>query len=129
MQDADLMFTCTVTNDASCARVVVSGEMDLAAVEPFTQALQQARHRGAAELVIDVRGVTFIDVAGMRLLLDAEGRPRGDARSVWIIAGDAVTRLLDLAGTRHMLRIVDARETDITPSGPSMDRERGLRSA
>jgi anti-anti-sigma factor len=57
-----------------CERVLVlSGEMDLAAVPRFGEALKSVCADGAQEVVLDLRGLDFMDSAGLRAILVGQG--------------------------------------------------------
>ncbi len=85
-------------------RVVVSlsGELDVATVEPVRERLEALRERDVAVL-LDVDALTFMDSSGIKLLV-ALGR---DARAGWdarVTRGsDAVRRVLEIAGVREAL--------------------------
>ncbi|MHB1139209.1 MAG: STAS domain-containing protein [Microthrixaceae bacterium] len=59
----------SLETDAHNGRIVLSGEVDLANVEQLRAALEAVD--GGTPLVLDVAGVTFMDSAGLRELLDA----------------------------------------------------------
>lgn len=54
--------------------LVLSGEFDLAATGAVRSAIDDALGNGSARLVVDLRGVTFIDSSGMTLLIRANRR-------------------------------------------------------
>ena len=77
----------------------VDGEIDLLTVDQLGAALDQALAGARRTLVVDVRGVTFVDCAGIGLLVDA--RWQADRRGVElrVAASRTVARtvaLLDL---------------------------------
>ena len=80
----------------------VDGEIDLLTVDQLGAAFDQALAGARRTLVVDVRGVTFVDCAGIGLLVDA--RWRADRRGVEmrLAASRTVARtvaLLDLTAT------------------------------
>ena len=80
----------------------VDGEIDLLTVDQLGAALDQALAGARRTLVVDVRRVTFVDCAGVGLLVDA--RWRADRRGVEmrLATSRVVARtvaLLDLAAT------------------------------
>jgi anti-sigma B factor antagonist len=79
------------------ARVIVApvGELDVATVGRVSVEIEALIDVGFAHLVLDLRELTFMDAAGLRLVLVQERR-RDVA--VWVINGPpAVARLFDLA--------------------------------
>ena len=75
------------------------GELDIAGSEAMNQAL--ALVDGAPALRIDVRDVTFVDSAGLSILLRCARRGRD---VVLIGASDAVARLLEFTGTADLFQ-------------------------
>ena len=61
-------------------RVVLSlrGELDLTSVPQFDQELQAAEAANPGRLVIDLSGLDFMDSTGLRALLQARERAKGD---------------------------------------------------
>ena len=70
------------------------GEIDLATVDGLAQALDAAREE-AGSVVLDLREVSFMDSAGLRLVLEASRRGRAFA----VVRGPReVQRVFDLVG-------------------------------
>jgi anti-anti-sigma factor len=81
--------------------VVPSGDLDVATVGVLARHLDLIASHGFDAIVIDLRGLGFIDSTGLRLLIDQTSRP--DA-TVTLIDGNAdVSRLFDITGTRGSL--------------------------
>ena len=78
------------------AIVTAVGDIDLATADEFAAALNSARADSANGLVIDVRGVRFIDSSGLRTILVAAKELGGNMATV--VAPDSpVSMLVDLA--------------------------------
>ncbi len=90
--------------------VVVSpiGEIDLATIDAVRVELQAAR--AAANLVyLDLRAVTFIDSAGVRLVVEGARDLAGQGGELVVIrGGPEVTRLFELVGLDGRVRMLDA---------------------
>ncbi len=87
--------------------VAASGELDIATVEVLEQALLAAERSDAAQIVLDLSGLTFIDSTGLRLVLDVNERCGGAADRLRVIAGSPVVeRLLDIVGLRESLPLI-----------------------
>ena len=86
----------SVTRRASGEAVVVApvGEIDLATVDALAQALAAAREE-AQSVVLDLREVTFMDSAGLRLVLETS---RAGAEFAVVRGPREVQRLFDLVG-------------------------------
>jgi len=89
------------------AVVSLLGEFDLAGVSMFEQELGRVRTPDAT-LVVDLRGLTFIDSSGLRALViaDQEARSAG-GRCVVVRGPDQVGQVLDLTGIGERLELVD----------------------
>ncbi|MFZ0385233.1 MAG: STAS domain-containing protein [Solirubrobacteraceae bacterium] len=81
-------------------RVQPVGELDLAAVSVLGDQVSELLEVGFDRLVIDLGGLSFIDVAGLRLLLGLALRARGEGWRLSLVPGaDRVQRLFALTGT------------------------------
>lgn len=91
-------------------RVIVAprGELDIATVGRVVAEMDALVRSDFANLVIDLRGVRFMDVAGLRLVRTQARRP--DANVELIDGPPAVSRLFDLARVRSELPFLSARE-------------------
>jgi anti-sigma B factor antagonist len=88
-----------VADDGETARLVLSGELDLATVPRVEQAVDATLAQGARTLVIDLSRLGFIDSSGLRLFIvlhqraGAEGwrlsliRPQKQAMTVFEVSG------------------------------------------
>ena len=90
--------------DAYCV-VRAAGELDIASVAELSAVVGAAR-RGAERVVMDLRGVTFMDSFALRALV----RLQGDDLHFHVIAGDSVQRVLDLTGARAALRWISPEQ-------------------
>jgi len=99
-----------VISRATPEGVIVSpiGEIDLATIDAVREQLDAAR--ATTNLVhLDLRGVTFIDSAGVRLVVEgARDLARQGGELVVIRGGPEVTRLFELVGLDGRVRMLDA---------------------
>ena len=102
-------FSC-----ASCAdgpgftRVTLCGELDLATAPQLADALANAPD-GAAVVILDLSGLTFMDSTGIRVILRAEQHARmHGAELVVVRPPDAVMRVLELVGLDEQLELVES---------------------
>jgi anti-sigma B factor antagonist len=88
--------------------IALKGEIDLAAVEDVDRDMRPALDPPPALLVLDLRGVEFLDSSGLRLVLrlDREQQERG-TRLVVVRGGRRVARVLELTGADRQLEMVD----------------------
>jgi anti-sigma B factor antagonist len=84
--------------------VAVAGELDLASAPELAVTLRGLDRAGYL-VTLDLRALTFIDVAGMRALQDAWRITSEAGQRLQILEpGDAVTRVLELTGTLDLVR-------------------------
>jgi anti-sigma B factor antagonist len=99
----DLDFDLTVARDEGGAtRLTLRGELDLATAARLEQALAQS----GEDVLLDLRGLTFMDSTGVRVLLEAaEAGPAG-LRIVLPASGD-VRVTIEETGIAPLLPLVD----------------------
>lgn len=93
--ELDVRTTVTTT----VARVIVRGEVDLETGPPLRDHLAATLLR-APELVLDLRGVTFIDSTGLQALVATRRRANltGERFRLLVAPGGPVARILHLTG-------------------------------
>jgi anti-anti-sigma factor len=102
------VFRVTTRDDADGRTVVVSGELDLAGVTPFDEALRAAREAGGP-LTIDLSDLEFIDSSGLGVLVRFNNAATADDFEYTVIAGPAaVHRAFVLSGLDRMLPFAPA---------------------
>jgi anti-sigma B factor antagonist len=90
--------------------VRLCGEFDLAASEAVETALLPLEARFPM-VILDLRQVTFLDSTGLRAIVSADARSRGDGFELKIVRGsEEVQKLLYLAGLDKILPLIDADE-------------------
>ena len=103
-------FDIAVQEDENSAQVSLSGEVDLAAVEAIETTLAPLEDRYRS-LILDLRGVTFLDSTGLRAIVSADARARKSGLDLKIVRGpEPVQKILYLAGLDKILPLVDADE-------------------
>lgn len=107
--------------------VGVTGEIDVASAPALRDRLLGLLNRGTVSLVVDLRGVTFMDSTGVGSLLRIHHRQSLLGGSVHFVADqNAVLRVLDLMQLRKRLH-VSPTVADIDrccPSGVAGEIER-----
>jgi anti-sigma B factor antagonist len=84
------------------------GEIDLASVEELATTLRELRENGFHHLVLDLRGVTFMDSTGLRLILTWDDASRRDGIEFRLIPGPPIVqRLFEITGVAGQLPFVD----------------------
>ena len=100
----DLLKTTLVPGDPPVLQV--AGEIDLATVDALRRALEEAVSTDPT-FVVDMAGVTFLDVTGLRAVLQAAGSRNG-AGPLTLRNAPRVAWLLELVGLSDLASIVIA---------------------
>ncbi len=97
-----------IGNGARAVRVVVSGELDLAAAPQLDDALRQAL-AAADDIVLDLSNVRFIDSTGLYTIVGAvrEAETSGITLRIRSTLRPQVARLFEIVGMAHTLPLVD----------------------
>ena len=104
-------FRVDVTPGRDLVYVCPSGEVDLSTVGPLRERVHELVSAGFGRVVVDLRGVTFLDSTGLRLLLELHGASRSDGWQLGILEGSAeVRRVFEITGTRAALPFVAVDE-------------------
>jgi anti-sigma B factor antagonist len=67
--------------------VSLRGELDVSTAPKVDQALRQLEEEGPSIIVVDLRGLTFLDSSGLRLILEADSRARLADRRLLVVPG------------------------------------------
>jgi len=100
------------TRNGTVAVVAPTGELDL----PGAAVLEDELDRLAAEpelatVVLDLRGLEFMDSSGLRLVVMADMRARETGRRFALVpGGDTVHRVFEITRMSERLEFVDAPE-------------------
>jgi anti-sigma B factor antagonist len=101
-------FRCELEPRRASVHVRPIGELDLATVPAVESELLELRAAGFTSLVLDLRGVRFLDSTALHLILDWHAMAEADGISFGLLAGPpAVQRLFELSGLTERLRFVD----------------------
>jgi anti-anti-sigma factor len=99
---ADLDFDLTVAREEGVTRLTLRGELDLGTADQLERALADA----GGDVLLDLRGLTFMDSTGVRLLLEAAEGGGPGLRIVPPASGDARVTI-DQAGIAPLLPLVE----------------------
>ena len=88
----------------------LAGELDVASTDAAHKRLLSLPLQRGAQLVIDLRDVTFLDSTGIRLILRAREYARRHGAGLVLVRGpEVVMRVLAVIGLDEQLDIVVAR--------------------
>jgi anti-sigma B factor antagonist len=100
-------FTVEVQRRDDVAIVQPRGELDLATAETLSAALDGIE--GSGRIVLDLRGLSFIDSTGLHLLMALDRRAKRDAFELTLVAPAApIDRAIQLCGLERVLPFVVA---------------------
>jgi anti-sigma B factor antagonist len=98
-------------HDHAIVVVSLDGELDLASVPLLESEIARAEVRDAAKLVIDLRGLQFIDSTGLRAIFEAHAGARERGQEFAVTRGsEQVQRLLSITRLGEHLPVIDSPE-------------------
>jgi anti-sigma B factor antagonist len=112
-------FRVVVQIERDVFRVCPFGEVDMDTAGQIREQLENATASGAKHVVLDLRGVTFLDSTGLHLALEADAASRAQHWEFGLIGGPAhVQRVFDLTGARARLPFLTASELAVLLTAP-----------
>ena len=97
-------FGVDVHPERDVVRVAPRGELDLTTVGAVEGEIAELRAAGFRQLLLDLRGVTFMDTTGLQLILALDGAARADGIELGLVQGPrAVERVFELCGVLERL--------------------------
>src|SRR3954464_13274409 len=82
-----LNFSVVTEISGDHRRVRPNGELDIAAREELDMALAAAEATGVGDVVLDLRGVSFMDSAGVHAAVESDRRCRETGRALRVVPG------------------------------------------
>jgi anti-sigma B factor antagonist len=102
-----MTFSTSLERRGAVAIVSFEGDFDIVAEAQATADLEQALD-GADLLVADLRGLSFLDSTGVRVLLSADLRAREHGSRFGVVRGEGmVRRLLEVTGLNQRFPIAE----------------------
>lgn len=88
-------------------RLALSGELDIVSTPVLEKTMAELPTSDAELVVVDLRGLQFMDSTGLHLLIQAQQQAHDLGRRFALVRGpDQVQRLFDLTGLTETLTIV-----------------------
>ncbi len=100
------------------ALVALRGEFDLVTVSKVAEVLDRLEPQaaGVRHVVLDLRGLTFMDLPALRELLRQNEFARINRHNLAVVRGtDEIARLLELTGVEEQLVLVDDPDDLVPP--------------
>jgi anti-sigma B factor antagonist len=102
-----VQFSVEVRDTGDGTYLAVSGEVDVLTAPKLGAALHDALHREQGSVAVDLRDVTFVDSAGLHVLLNAQRRLTRTHRRLSVVCGEGpVRRVIELARLGETLGLV-----------------------
>ena len=107
------------------ALVALRGELDMLTVSKVAEVIDELEPQadGVRHLVLDLRGLTFMDSSGLHELVKQNEFARSNRHNLAVVRGsEAIDRLLEMTGVKDHLVLVDDPD-DLVPPPLSDDAQ------
>ena len=95
------------TSDGT-VRLALTGEFDIASAPRVEEEIGRIEAAGPGLIVLDLRGLEFMDSTGLRTVVGADARAREQGRRVAIVPGPkSVHRIFEVTGLIDRLEFVE----------------------
>jgi len=102
------LFSCEVVRNGGHDWVRPAGDLDLDTAHRVESALGALREEGSGNLVLDLRGLTFMDSTGLRLVIRWHTAASEDGFRFAIVPGpEVVQRVFRLTGMDALLTVAE----------------------
>ena len=106
-------FSCTWRGDVGVGWVRLAGELDPATSPQLKRTLRKALSN-ARLVILDLRTLTFMDTAGLHIIVDASVRAQQQGRRLIVVRGPAeVDALFDMTGAAKDVEILDLQPMEL----------------
>lgn len=90
------------------ARIAVRGELDIATLPEFERVITRMRSQGLERMVIDLRGLSFLDSMSIELLLRLHGELTATGAELVVVRGPRpVDRIFKVMKLERVLVLAD----------------------
>jgi anti-sigma B factor antagonist len=104
-------FRIVAHTERDVVRICPLGEVDLETVGRIREQIEKLAGSAPQCLVLDLRGATFLESAGLNFILEADAASRESGWELEIIGGPArVQRVFELTGSRARLPFLTAAQ-------------------
>ena len=103
--DGEVPFRCTVAPDGDSVAIRLYGELDMATA-PEVDAVFADVAEDRLPVTLDLRGLTFMDSRGVRMLVSFNEQARARGFPLTVACGESVEQLLKLTGLNRHLTVV-----------------------
>ena len=109
LRENDATLRVEVDSQGQTARIALFGEMDLVSAPEFNAAFERVSgDKSIRHLVVDLRGLSFIDSTGLEGIFRADTKARRDGFNLAVVKGPPlINRIFLLTGADRRLVMVD----------------------
>jgi anti-sigma B factor antagonist len=101
-----------VSEGPRSARIALLGELDIAAADDASRALQELLRSGVPAVVVDLSGLDFMDSTGVRFLVDGRNTALACGVKLSVVhGGGTVQRVLTVSGVAALFEDMDTRHS------------------
>ena len=101
-------FELAAERDGTTLRLTLSGDFDRAATGQVEQALEEARKLPLEHVTFDLSPLTFLDLAGLRTILEVDRRGQAEGFGVTVVRPRGLAnRVFTLTRAGEMLSMID----------------------
>ena len=94
--------------EEGAVRLALSGELDISNAPRVEEEISRIEADAPTLVVLDLRGLAFMDSTGLRLIVSADARAREQGRRLAVVKGpEAVQRIFRLTRLDERLDMVD----------------------
>jgi anti-anti-sigma factor len=111
-------FAVEARTQRRTALVALRGELDLVTVSKVAEVLDglELQADGVRHLVLDLRGLTFMDSSGIHELIKQNEFARSNRHNLAVVRGTpAIERVLEMTGVKDQLVLVDDPDDLVPP--------------
>ncbi len=103
-----MAFDAKLELNGGVAHITLAGELDASVAPLFKQKVEEAIRRDSRALVLEMRDLSYVASAGIRVLVFAMQKTGGKARIYAVAPQDQVRETFEMTGLQHSLTIQDA---------------------
>ena len=101
-------FRIVVEPERDSVRIARVGVLDIATVDKLRAEVDRLRETGFTQVVLDLRGVRFLDSTGLRFVLELDGATKENGQELALIRGpEVVHRIFEVTQVVERLRFVE----------------------
>lgn len=114
------LLDLTTEADGTTVRLALDGELDISSAGDVERELARIERDCPPMLVLDLRGLDFMDSTGLRVIVAADARAREQSRRLVVVRGpDAVQRIFRMTRLDERFEMVDEPAEASLPSSSS----------